>query len=92
LKRLGAANVLAGEAVDHRSGRPLLSGTWAGGIDTVGGHIPGTMVRSRRHGGCVAACGLAACNELPLTVCPFMLCGGGEKIFARLLTAIDIYV
>ena len=44
LKRLGAAQILARQEVDDRSGRPLLSGRWAGGIDTVGGNILGTLL------------------------------------------------
>ncbi len=67
------AQILAREEVDDRSGRPLLSGRWAGGVDTVGGNILGTLLRSLRHGGCVAACGLASSNELPVTVYPFIL-------------------
>ena len=30
-------------------------------------------MRSLQHGGCVAACGLAGSNELPITVYPFIL-------------------
>ncbi len=73
LKGLGATEILGREEVDDRSGRPLLSGRWAGGIDTVGGNILGTLLRGLRHGGCVAACGLAGSNELPVTVYPFIL-------------------
>jgi NADPH:quinone reductase-like Zn-dependent oxidoreductase len=39
----------------------------------VGGNILGTMLRSIGHSGCVAACGLASSNELPVTVYPFIL-------------------
>jgi len=73
LQRLGAACILAREDVDDRSDRPLLSARWAGGVDTVGGNILGTLLRSLHHGGCVAACGLAGSNELPVTVYPFIL-------------------
>jgi putative YhdH/YhfP family quinone oxidoreductase len=73
LRGLGAMQILAREEADERSGRPLLSGRWAGGVDTVGGNILGTILRSLRHGGCVAACGLANSNELPVTVYPFIL-------------------
>ncbi len=73
LKRLGASEVLARETLDDRSGRPLLSGRWAGGVDMVGGNILGTLLRSLVHGGCVAACGLAASNDLPVSVYPFIL-------------------
>ncbi|NLF68599.1 MAG: oxidoreductase [Candidatus Anammoximicrobium sp.] len=75
LKRLGAEQVLGREQVDDRSGKPLLSGRWAGAIDTVGSHILGTILRATRHSGCVASCGLAAGSDLPLTVYPFILRG-----------------
>ena len=75
LKRLGAEQILGREQVDDRSGKPLLSGRWAGAVDTVGSHILGTILRATRHGGCVAACGLAAGGDLPVTVHPFILRG-----------------
>jgi acrylyl-CoA reductase (NADPH) len=75
LKDLGAGEILSRDQVDDRSGKPLLSGRWAGAVDTVGGNILGTIVRATRHGGCVTACGLAAGNDLPLTVYPFILRG-----------------
>jgi putative YhdH/YhfP family quinone oxidoreductase len=73
LRSLGATKILGRDEVDDRSGRPLLSSRWAGGVDTVGGNILSTLLRSMSHAGCVAACGLAASNELPITVYPFIL-------------------
>jgi len=75
LSRLGAAQILGREEVDDRSGKPLLSGRWAGAVDTVGSNILSTILRTTRHGGCVAACGLAAGSDLPITVYPFILRG-----------------
>ena len=75
LKKLGASQILDRQAVDDTSPKPLLSGRWAGGVDTVGGNILGTVLRATRHGGCVAACGLAGGNSLPVTVFPFILRG-----------------
>lgn len=75
LKRLGAREILGRQDMDDRSGRPLLSARWAGAVDTVGGNILGTILRATRHFGCVAACGLAGGNELPVTVYPFILRG-----------------
>jgi putative YhdH/YhfP family quinone oxidoreductase len=75
LQRLGAKQVVGREEVDDRGGKPLLSGRWAGAVDTVGSNILGTLVRSTRHGGCVASCGLAAGFDLPVTVYPFILRG-----------------
>ncbi len=75
LKGLGAEHVLGREQVDDRSGKPLLSGRWAGAVDTVGGNMLGTILRATQHGGCVAACGLTAGSDLPVTVYPFILRG-----------------
>lgn len=75
LRRLGAREILPRQAVDDRSGKPMLSGRWAGGVDTVGGNILSTILRACRHSGCVAACGLTAGNQLSMTVYPFILRG-----------------
>jgi acrylyl-CoA reductase (NADPH) len=75
LRELGAADVLPRSAVDDASSRPLLSSRWAGAIDTVGGRPLATLLRSLRHRGCVAACGLTAGVDVPLTVHPFILRG-----------------
>ena len=82
LRNLGATQILPREQVDDRSGKPLLSSRWAGAVDTVGGNILSTILRSTRHSGCVAACGLAASDALPITVFPFILRGyraGGHR-------------
>jgi len=75
LQRLGAEEVIGRAEVDDRGGKPMLAGRWAGAVDTVGGNMLGTIIRSTRHGGCVTACGLTAGHELPMTVYPFILRG-----------------
>jgi acrylyl-CoA reductase (NADPH) len=75
LTRLGASQIMGREQLDDRSGKPLLSGHWAGAVDTVGSNLLGTILRATRPGGCVAACGLAAGSDLPVTVFPFILRG-----------------
>jgi len=75
LKKLGAREIFDRQAVDDRSGRPLLARRWAGTVDTVGGNILGTVLRATQHSGCVAACGLAGGSDLPVTVYPFILRG-----------------
>ncbi len=75
LKKLGASQVLDRQAVDETSGKPLLTGRWAGAVDTVGGNILGTLIRATRLAGCVAACGMAGGTSLPVTVFPFILRG-----------------
>ena len=73
LKMLGAAEILGREAADDKSAKPLLPHRWAGAIDAVGGNALSTLLRATAHGGCVAACGMAAGTDLPLTVYPFIL-------------------
>jgi NADPH:quinone reductase-like Zn-dependent oxidoreductase len=53
----------------------LLRARWAAGVDTVGGKPLATILRSTGHRGCVAACGLVAGTDLPLTIYPFILRG-----------------
>ena len=75
LRKLGANDVAGRDLVGDTSDRPLLKSKWAGAIDTVGGAPLTAVVRATMHRGCVAACGLVAGEELPLTVHPFILRG-----------------
>jgi acrylyl-CoA reductase (NADPH) len=77
LTSLGAREILGREQMADSTGKALLKERWAGVIDTVGGTILSTAVRSTAHGGCVAACGNAAAADLSLTVFPFILRGVG---------------
>ena len=75
LRERGAREVIGREEVDDTSGRPLLSARWAGAIDSVGGNVLGTLLRSTQLDGCVAACGLVGGAILPVNVYPFILRG-----------------
>lgn len=75
LKEQGAARVIGRDEVDDASTRPLLKAQWAGAVDTVGGNMLATILRSTNLGGCVTACGLVGGIDLPLTVFPFILRG-----------------
>ncbi len=75
LEQLGASRVISREDASEDSGKPLLPTRWAAAVDTVGGNTLATLLRSTQHRGCVAACGLAASADLPLTVYPFILRG-----------------
>lgn len=75
LRRLGAKEVISREAANDASGRPLLKTRWTGVLDTVGGNILATAIKSTQYGGLVAACGMVASPELSLTVFPFILRG-----------------
>ncbi len=73
LRGFGAQQVMSREEAVEQSGRPLLKGRWAGVVDTVGGEILSTAVRSTKYGGSVTACGNAASGDLAMTVYPFIL-------------------
>jgi putative YhdH/YhfP family quinone oxidoreductase len=75
LRQLGAARLLTRDELRDPSSRPLLSARYAGGVDTVGGTVLSTLLRSCQRAGCVAACGLVGGAELPITVYPFILRG-----------------
>ncbi len=75
LKEHGASEVIDRQELIDDSKRPLLSGKWAGAIDTVGGAPLANILRSTRSGGCVTACGLVAGHQLDTTVYPFILRG-----------------
>jgi acrylyl-CoA reductase (NADPH) len=72
---LGAKEVISREAVNDQSGRPLLKGIYAGCVDTVGGNILATILKSMQYNGVVSLCGLVQSPELPTSVFPFILRG-----------------
>jgi acrylyl-CoA reductase (NADPH) len=75
LRKLGACTILNRDDLNDDSDRPLLRSRWAAAVDTVGGKPLATILRSTQHRGCVAACGLVAGTDLPLTIYPFILRG-----------------
>lgn len=75
LQRLGAAEIVSRESLNDTSGRPMLKSIYAGAVDTVGGNILATILKSLHYGGAVAACGLVASPDLPTSVFPFILRG-----------------
>lgn len=75
LQAIGASEILSREALDDKSGRPLLKSVYAGVVDTVGGNMLATALKSLNYGASAAICGLVASAELPTTVLPFILRG-----------------
>jgi putative YhdH/YhfP family quinone oxidoreductase len=75
LRRLGAASILSREEVNDASNQPLLTSRWAAAVDTVGGNVLGTLLRSVAYRGCITACGLVAGDQLVGTVYPLLLRG-----------------
>ena len=75
LKGIGASQIVARADAADASGRPLLKAQWAGVLDTVGGEILATAIKSTHPWGTVTCCGNVASPDLPLTVFPFILRG-----------------
>ena len=75
LLTLGAKEVISRDAVTDTSVRPLLKARWAAAIDTVGGPILETIIKSTKHRGAIACCGNVASADLRITIFPFILRG-----------------
>ena len=75
LENLGAAEVVDRAQVDDDSRKPLLGGRWAGVVDSVGGSILATAIKSAANNAVVTCCGLVASADLVTTVYPFILRG-----------------
>ena len=75
LQQLGCTTILNRKQSTGRSSAAMLRERWAGVVDTVGGEILATAIKSTRYEGVVTCCGNAASGELPLTVYPFILRG-----------------
>jgi len=73
LTDLGVKDIIDRQEAADTSGRPLLPGRWAGVIDTVGGDILATAIKSSRYGATVTCCGNVASPDLPLNVFPFII-------------------
>lgn len=75
LTKVGATEIVTREALDDKSGRPMLKSVYAGVVDTVGGNILATALKSLIYGGAAAICGLVASADLLTSVLPFILRG-----------------
>ena len=75
LKEIGADRVISIDEATDQSGRPMIKSLWAGSIDTVGGELLASTIKSVKPNGVVTCCGNVASPDLPLTVFPFILRG-----------------
>ena len=75
LAGLGASKVIDRETIVDGSERPLLPESWAGAIDTVGGDMLFSIIKSLKYGASVACCGLVSSPCFQATVFPFILRG-----------------
>ncbi len=75
LKEIGARRIISIDEASDTSGKPLLKSVWAAAIDTLGGPILATTIKSTKYGATVTCCGNVASADLPLNVYPFILRG-----------------
>ena len=75
LTALGVNKIIARNDFLKNTASPLLKPQWAGAIDTVGGEILATAIKSTKPEGIVTCCGNVASADLPMTVFPFILRG-----------------
>jgi putative YhdH/YhfP family quinone oxidoreductase len=75
LNSLGVKNIIARNEFLVNTKPPILKAQWAGVIDTVGGDILATAIKSTKPDGVVTCCGNVASPDLPINVFPFILRG-----------------
>ncbi|RPI69529.1 MAG: acryloyl-CoA reductase [Ignavibacteriales bacterium] len=75
LRKLGAKKVIGSDELDDKSGKHLLTRRWKGAVDTVGGNILSTIIRSLDFRCSVASSGNTLSNEFNISVFPFILRG-----------------
>ncbi len=74
LLNLGAKRVIKRSEVDDTF-RPMLKGVYAGAIDTVGGNILSTAIKSLKYNGVATTCGNVAGASFESSVYPFIIRG-----------------
>ncbi len=75
LTSLGAKEIIHRDSLCDTSGRGLLQGSWAGGVDNVGGDMLDTVIRQTKPFGAIACTGNIRSGELHTSIYPFILRG-----------------
>ena len=75
LFNLGATEIIPRDSFSVDDKRPILSAKYAGGIDTVGGHILENMIKTTQPLGIVTTCGSVSGTQINISVFPFILRG-----------------
>jgi len=75
LTHLGAETILNRNQASTGMSRLMLRERWAGVVDTVGGDILATALKSMKYEGRATCCGNAASGDLTISVYPFILRG-----------------
>lgn len=70
---LGASRVVDRSDIQSDSPKGLLPAKWAAVLDTVGGNILSTAIKSTKERGVIANCGMIASDSLNVSVFPFIL-------------------
>lgn len=75
LEKLGASEVISREQFQLTDKRPMLSSSYAGAIDTVGGVALENIIKQLQLHGAVTTCGSVSGTQLNVSVFPFILRG-----------------
>lgn len=90
LLKIGAQEVIHRDEINDASDKALFKQRWAGVVDTVGGPILTTALKSTQFGGSVTCCGLVASHTLNTTLFPFILRGVNLLGIASAETPIEV--
>ena len=75
LIKLGAKDIISSEEINDISNKLLLKPRWSAVVDTVGGSILETALKTTKYGGSVTSCGNRLSHQLNTSVFPFILRG-----------------
>lgn len=75
LLEIGASSVISRDIIAAQNPRPMLKERWAGAVDVVGGDMLLGILKTLKHSGSVAACGLVGATDFNASVFPFILRG-----------------
>lgn len=75
LLRLGAKKIVHRAEFADPTQRALLSESWAGAVDTLGGEFLSNIIKSLKYDGSVASCGNVSSGTLDTSIYPFILRG-----------------
>lgn len=75
LLKLGCKEVIDRSQLEGANTKAMLSGKWAGVVDTLGGNILSNAIKSTKYGGSVTCCGNITSGELETSIYPFILRG-----------------
>jgi len=75
LKKIGATDIIDRTLIDDDSNKAMLKSKWAGVVDTVGGNILATAIKTCKYNATVTTCGNVAGDKFSSSVYPFILRG-----------------